>query len=184
VALNTPQNVQTGSTTGISWKFDGVRFDVPINISMGSYLAITWSYSGTQSRLNVLGIMILQISNILIIDSNVDFTKKSLLWAVTVDAGSYKFFLMDKISYLFVFSNKFIVSQKSEGSSSSYENMKIIDLEVDNYENKDRIGNDKKKRINNGIFKNGAMRIKNGAIPVKSIEKRVEANKLKDARVD
>ncbi|CAG8848420.1 35329_t:CDS:2, partial [Racocetra persica] len=46
--------------------------------------------------------------------------------------------------------------------------MKIIDLEVDNYENEDRIRNDKKKRINNGTFKNGAVRIKNGAIPVKT----------------
>ncbi|CAG8823375.1 34339_t:CDS:1, partial [Racocetra persica] len=44
--------------------------------------------------------------------------------------------------------------------------MKIIDLEVDNYENEDRIRNDKKKRINNRTFKNGVTRIKNGAIPV------------------
>ncbi|CAG8789358.1 17197_t:CDS:1, partial [Racocetra persica] len=43
--------------------------------------------------------------------------------------------------------------------------MKIIDLEVDNYENKDRIGNDMKKRINNRIFKNETMRIKNSTIP-------------------
>ncbi|CAG8849046.1 35071_t:CDS:1, partial [Racocetra persica] len=50
--------------------------------------------------------------------------------------------------------------------------MKIINLEVDDYENEDRIRNDKKKRINNGIFKNRATRIKNGAISVKSIEKR------------
>ncbi|CAG8799259.1 15445_t:CDS:1, partial [Racocetra persica] len=62
--------------------------------------------------------------------------------------------------------------------------MKIIDLEVNNYENEDRIRNDKKKRIDNRIFKNRATQIKNGAIPVKSIEKGVEANKLKDARVD
>ncbi|CAG8849952.1 6741_t:CDS:2, partial [Racocetra persica] len=45
--------------------FADVSFDVPINVSMGSYLAITWSYR----------------------DSNVDLTKKSLPWAVTVDAG-------------------------------------------------------------------------------------------------
>ncbi|CAG8503230.1 3596_t:CDS:2 [Racocetra fulgida] len=70
-----------------SSSIEGVTFDAPLNVSMGSNIAITWSYSGTQSKLAVLGIMNSQNSNIQIIDSNVDLTKKSQPWAVTVGAG-------------------------------------------------------------------------------------------------
>ncbi|CAG8846936.1 10742_t:CDS:2, partial [Racocetra persica] len=75
---STPNNPPSSSN------LEGVTFDAPQNLTMGSNIAITWSYSGTQSRLAVLGIMHSQNSDIQIIDSNVDLTKKSQPWAVTV----------------------------------------------------------------------------------------------------
>ncbi|CAG8821979.1 12021_t:CDS:2, partial [Racocetra persica] len=109
----TPNNPPSSNPPSAS-NLEGVLFDAPLNVTAGSNIAITWSYSGTQSRLAVLGIMNSQNSNIQIIDSNVDLTKKSQPWVFVVGTGSYKFYLMDKISYGYAYSNTFIVSPKSE----------------------------------------------------------------------
>ncbi|RIB02636.1 hypothetical protein C2G38_2227296 [Gigaspora rosea] len=60
--------------------------------------------------------------------------------------------------------------------------MKIIDPKVGNYESRRRIGKGKREIISNGTVRNKVTQMKNRAIPVKSIGKGVELNKLKDNR--
>ncbi|CAG8671584.1 15368_t:CDS:2, partial [Gigaspora rosea] len=50
-------------------------------------------------------------SSITVIDTNVDLTKESEIWTVTVDAGNYVLFLLDKTFYTSAYSNVFTVSQ-------------------------------------------------------------------------
>ncbi|CAG8815180.1 81_t:CDS:2, partial [Racocetra persica] len=108
VVLNTPQNVQSGST-----------------------IVISWSFSGVQSTRIELGIQNAQTSAITVIDTYVDLTKGSETWVVSVGAGSYKLFLMDQTSYNYYYSNTFTVSGNPSSSSSTQSSGSSSDSDKD-----------------------------------------------------
>ncbi|CAG8752186.1 2608_t:CDS:1, partial [Racocetra fulgida] len=84
-----------------------------------STIVISWSFSGSQSTRIELGIQNAQTSAITVIDTNVDLTKGSQPWAVSVVAGSYKLFLMDQTSYNYYYSNTFTVTAGSGPQNNS-----------------------------------------------------------------
>ncbi|RIB19466.1 hypothetical protein C2G38_2141612 [Gigaspora rosea] len=83
----------------------------PQNVQRGSTIAINWTFSGIQTTPVELRINNTRTSSITVIDTNVDLTKESEIWTVTVDAGNYVLFLLDKTFYTSAYSNVFTVSQ-------------------------------------------------------------------------
>ncbi|CAG8506936.1 38527_t:CDS:2 [Gigaspora margarita] len=63
------------------------------NVQAGSTVSIRWTYSGTQISPFELGVTNTKTSADTILDNDVDLTKGSEPWMITVAGGSYKLFL-------------------------------------------------------------------------------------------
>ncbi|CAG8454613.1 5619_t:CDS:2 [Acaulospora morrowiae] len=96
VTLNTPQNVQTGSTITISWNLTGTQDS---NAELGIYKEAT-SASTT-------------------INASVDLSQGRETWVVTVDAGNYKLYILNEYTKNIIYSDVFTVQYVSLDSNDS-----------------------------------------------------------------
>ncbi|CAG8488214.1 8941_t:CDS:2, partial [Acaulospora morrowiae] len=99
VSLITPQDIQIGLTTVISWTFEGIQ-ETTVELGIANFVT--------------------SVSTV--IDPNVILADESQYWNVTVLSGRYRFYILDKFKEYQEFSEAFIVVQTNGsvlGSSNS-----------------------------------------------------------------
>ncbi|CAG8588844.1 17036_t:CDS:2, partial [Acaulospora morrowiae] len=110
VTLNTPQNVQTGST-----------------------ITISWNLTGTQDSNAELGIINVDTSASTTINASVDLSQRRETWVVTVDPGKYKCYIKNDDTMNTVYSDVFTIeyaslddSNNSSSSSNTGTNIELV----------------------------------------------------------
>ncbi|CAG8832373.1 17557_t:CDS:2, partial [Gigaspora margarita] len=96
-----------------------VTLNTPLNVQKGSTITISWTLSGIQTTHVALGICneLTNVCTVIDADLNLSLGKES--WMVTVDAGNYRLYIVDQTTLSYVYSNTFAIQSQSTNPGSS-----------------------------------------------------------------